>query len=359
MSMEFVPKIGITTGDINGIGPEVLLKALHTHRVNKVCIPVLYGSGKHLSKYKNLVGMPAWQYTHVQEPAQAQQKNFNLINCLKGEYFELTPGKSDPKAGQLAFDSLARATEDLKAGKIDALVTAPISKENIQSDAFRFPGHTEYLAQAFDQKDVLMFMISDLLRIGVVTGHVPLDGVKKGLTREAITSKLKIMLHSLRVDFGIVKPKIAVLGLNPHAGENGLLGEDEQQVIQPVIEQFKNKGHLVFGPFPTDGFFASDNFRKFDAILAMYHDQGLTPFKMLAFDTGVNFTAGLPGVRTSPDHGTGYDIAGKNLADPGSMLHAIYAAADISRQRQEYYELDKNALKHQKIDIDNLKKEKH
>lgn len=357
--MEFIPRIGITTGDVNGIGPEVLLKALNTQRVNKICVPVLYGSGKHFSKYKNLVGMPGWQYTHIQDPTQAQQKNFNLINCLKGEYFDLTPGVLDPQAGQLAFDSLTRATEDLKSGRIDALVTAPISKENIQSESFKFPGHTEYLAQAFDQKDVLMFMISDHLRIGVVTGHIPLEGVKKVLSREAISSKLKIMIHSLKADFGISKPKIAVLGLNPHAGENGLLGDDEKQVISPVIEQYKNKGHLVFGPFPTDGFFASDNFTKFDAILAMYHDQGLTPFKMLAFDTGVNFTAGLPGVRTSPDHGTGFDIAGKNVADPGSMLHAIYAAADISRQRNEYTELDKNSLKHQKIDIENLKKEKY
>ncbi len=357
--MEFIPKIGITAGDINGIGPEVLLKALNTHRVNKICIPVIYGSGKHLSKYKNLVGMQNWQYTHVQDITQVQQKNFNLINCLKGEYFELTPGKMDPRAGQLAFDSLAKATEDLKNGRIDALVTAPISKENIQSESFKFPGHTEYLAQAFDKKDVLMFMISENLRIGVVTGHIPLDKVKKVLTREAIVSKLDLMLHSLKMDFGIAKPRIAVLGLNPHAGENGLLGDEEKQVITPVIEQYKNKGHLVFGPFPTDGFFASDNFTRFDAILAMYHDQGLTPFKMLAFDTGVNFTAGIPGVRTSPDHGTGFDIAGKNLADPGSMLHAIYAAADISRQRQEYIELDRNSLKHQKIDIENLKKEKH
>lgn len=357
--MEFIPKIGITTGDVNGIGPEVLLKALNSHRVNKICIPVLYGSGKHLSKYKNLVGMPNWQYTHIQDASQAQQKNFNLINCLKGDYFDLDPGKQDPKAGQLAFESLEKATQDLKNGKIDALVTAPISKENIQSESFKFPGHTEYLAQAFDKKDVLMFMVSENLRIGVVTGHIPLDKVKKLLNREAIASKLDIMIHSLKVDFGITKPKIAVLGLNPHAGENGLLGDEEKQVINPVIEQYKNKGHLVFGPFPTDGFFASDNFTRFDAILAMYHDQGLTPFKMLAFDTGVNFTAGIMGVRTSPDHGTGFDIAGKNEADAGSMLHAIYAAVDISRQRHEYVELESNALKHQKIDIENLKKEKH
>lgn len=357
--MEFIPKIGITIGDINGIGPEVLLKALNTHRINKICIPIIYGSGKHLSKYKGLVDMPNWQYTNIQEPSQAIQKNFSLVNTFKGEFFDLQPGVKNPKAGKLAFDSLAKATEDLKAGKIDALVTAPISKENIQSDSFKFPGHTEYLAEAFDKKDVLMFMISDKLRIGVVTGHIPLDKVKSALTKEQITSKLNIMLNSLKIDFGISKPKIAVLGLNPHAGENGLLGDDENKVISPVIENFKNKGHLVAGPFPTDGFFAADTFTKFDAILAMYHDQGLTPFKMMAFDTGVNFTAGILGIRTSPDHGTGFDIAGKNLADSSSMLHAIYAAVDIAKQRNEYIGLESNSLKHQKIDIDSLKKEKY
>jgi 4-hydroxythreonine-4-phosphate dehydrogenase len=357
--MEFIPKIGITLGDVNGIGPEVLLKALGTLRVNKICIPIIYGSGKHLSKYKNLVGLQNWQYTTIQEPVQAQQKHANLINCAKGEYFEIAPGTLDPRAGKLAFECLARATADLREGKIDAMVTAPISKENIQSEDFKFPGHTEYLAQAFDKKDVLMFMIAENLRIGVVTGHIPLDQVKKVLTKEAIASKLDLMLNSLKVDFGIPKPKIAVLGLNPHAGENGLLGDEEKRVISPAIEEFKKKGHLVFGPFPTDGFFAADTFKKYDAILGMYHDQGLTPFKMLAFDTGVNFTAGIMGIRTSPDHGTGFDIAGKNLADPGSMLHAIYAAADISRKRQEYISLEKNSLKHQKIDIDNLKKEKN
>ncbi len=357
--MEFIPKIGITIGDVNGIGPEVLLKALSTNRVNKICIPVLYGSGKHLSKYKNAVGLGNWQYANVSDASQASQKNANLINCLKGEYFELELGRKDSKAGRLAFDCLLRATEDLKANKIDALVTAPINKDNIQSESFKFPGHTEFLAQAFDKKDVLMFMISEGLKIGVVTGHIPLDQVKKALTPELISSKLDIMINSLKIDFGINKPKIAVLGLNPHAGENGLLGDDENKVISPVIEKFKNKGHLIFGPFPTDGFFASDTFTKFDAILAMYHDQGLTPFKMLAFDTGVNFTAGIMGIRTSPDHGTGFDIAGKNVADSGSMLHAIYAAVDIAKQRHEYVELESNSIKHEKIDIDSLKKEKH
>lgn len=357
--MDFIPKIGITLGDVNGIGPEVLLKALSHQHINKICIPIIYGSGKHLSKYKNLVNLPQWQYVSVQDPSQAVQKNHNLINCLKGDFFELEIGKSSPKAGKLAFDCLARATDDLKKGKIDAMVTAPISKENIQNEQFTFPGHTEYLAAAFDKKQVLMFMVSDTLKIGVVTGHIPLEDVKKSLTKEAITSKLNIMYSSLQIDFGIPKPKIAVLGLNPHAGENGLLGDHENKIIAPVIESFKQSGKLVLGPFSTDGFFASDSLQKYDAVLAMYHDQGLTPFKMMAFDTGVNFTAGLMGVRTSPDHGTAFDIAGKNIADPGSMLHAIYAAVDISKTRHEYVELEKNALKHQKIDIDSLKKEKH
>ena len=359
MENEYLPKIGITIGDINGIGPEVLLKALATQRVNKICIPIIYGSGKHLSKYKQSLDLHNWQYIGITEPKQGLQKNANLINCLKGEYFEVEYGKKDPKAGQLAFECLRRATEDLKKGNIDALVTAPISKENIQSESFKFPGHTEYLAQQFEKDQVLMFMISDDLRIGVVTGHVPIDQVKKKLTKELISAKLKIMLESLKIDFGIQKPKIAVLGLNPHAGENGLLGDDELKIINPVIEEFKNAGNLVMGPFPTDGFFATGNFKKFDGILAMYHDQGLTPFKMLAFDTGVNFTAGIMGIRTSPDHGTGFDIAGKNQADESSMLHAIYAAVDISKKRKEYIELESKSLKHQKIDIESLRKEKN
>lgn len=359
MNSDFLPKVGITIGDINGIGPEVLLKALATGRVNKICTPIIYGSGKHLNKYKNIINMGSWMYSGINEAEQALQKNANLINCAKGDYFELEIGKIDKNAGTLAFDSLQRATQDLKEGKIDALVTAPISKENIQSETFKFPGHTEYLAHEFDKKEVLMFMISEELRMGVVTGHIPLEEVKKKLNPEAITSKLNLMLTSLKIDFGIIKPKIAVLGLNPHAGENGLLGEEEKKFINPTIKKFKDKGHLIFGSFPTDGFFATGQYKNYDAILAMYHDQGLTPFKMIAFETGVNFTAGLMGIRTSPDHGTGYDIAGKNTADCSSMLHAIYAAVDISKRRNEYIELEKNALKHQKIDIEGLRKEKH
>lgn len=359
MDSENLPKVGISIGDINGIGPEVLLKALATNRLSKVCNIIIYGSGKHLSKYKYSVDMPNWQYTNINEAKQANAKNVNLINCFKDDYFELEYGKKDSKAGKLAFDCLERATKDLKSGEIDALVTAPISKETIQSPDFKFPGHTEYLAAQFEKDDVLMFMVSDDVRVGVVTGHVPINEVKAKLNKKVISSKLKLMMDSLRIDFGIQKPKIAVLGLNPHAGENGLLGSEEKEIINPVIEEMKKTGNLVFGPFPTDGFFANGAYRKYDGILAMYHDQGLTPFKMISFENGVNFTAGLMGVRTSPDHGTAFDIAGQNKADANSMLEAIYLASDIAKRRKEYIELESNSIKHQKIDIDSLKKEKY
>ncbi len=359
MENEYLPNIGISIGDVNGIGPEVILKALQTGRINKICNPIIYGSGKHLSKYKHLVDMRDWQYVNIPNAKQANPKQTNLINCFKGDFFELEPGKVVPKAGQLAFESLKRAAEDLKKGEIDALVTAPLSKDNTQGPEFNFPGHTEYLAHVFEKKEVLMLMISDQLRIAVATGHIPLQDVKKYLSKELIVGKVKMLIESLKQDFWIQKPKIAVLGLNPHAGENGLLGKEEQEIINPALEELRKKGNLVFGPFPTDGFFASNQWKQYDAVLAMYHDQGLTPFKMLAFETGVNFTAGLPGVRTSPDHGTAFDIAGKNIADPSSMLHAIYAAIDIAKSRKESADLEKKSIKHQKIDLDSLKKEKH
>ncbi|NBA84133.1 4-hydroxythreonine-4-phosphate dehydrogenase PdxA [Emticicia sp. CRIBPO] len=359
MENEYLPNIGISIGDINGIGPEVILKALHTGRINKICNPIIYGSGKHLSKYKHLVDMRDWQYVNIPHAKQANSKQVSLINCLKGEFFELNPGKIDPKAGQLAFESLKRAAEDLKKGEIDALVTAPLSKDNTQGPEFNFPGHTEYLAHVFEKKDVLMFMVSEQLKMGVVTGHIPLEEVKRKLSKEGIIRKTMMIIDSLKNDFWIQKPKVAILGLNPHAGENGLLGKEENEIINPAINEMKKKGNLVFGPFPTDGFFATNQWKQYDAVLAMYHDQGLTPFKMLAFETGVNFTVGLPGVRTSPDHGTAFDIAGKNIADPTSMLHAIYTAIDIAKTRKESIELDKRSLKHQKIDIDSLKKEKN
>lgn len=344
MDGDNIPKIGISIGDINGIGPEVIIKALSQKSILKICTPIIYGSGKHLSKYKSLLGFNDWQFSSIQNTKQLNRKQINLVNCYQGPTFEVSLGAIKKEAGQLAFQALKRATEDLKSGHIDALVTAPISKDNTQGDGFDFPGHTEFLANAFETEEVLMFLVSEGLKMGVVTGHVPLDQVKKSITKQQVTKKLELMLASLKTDFSIQKPKIAVLGLNPHAGENGLLGKEEKEVINPVVEEFRKKGNLVFGSFPTDGFFATEQWKQYDAVLAMYHDQGLTPFKMLAFDSGVNFTAGFSAVRTSPDHGTAFDLAGKNEAESGSMLQAIFYAVDIYKNRKELKELNENAI---------------
>jgi 4-hydroxythreonine-4-phosphate dehydrogenase len=350
MNNEFLPTLGITIGDINGIGPEVIIKSLVDQTILKHCNIIIYGSSRHLTKYKQEIGFNDFQFLTIKEPKQAAQKKINLINCYEGDYFELHLGQIRPEAGKLAFQSLAKATEDLKNGFLEAIITAPISKDNIQSEEFKFPGHTEYLADAFGQDEALMFMVSEDLKMAVVTGHVPLEGVKKNITKKQIEKKLKLLIQSLKIDFNIQKPKIAVLGLNPHAGENGVLGSEEIELINPVLEEFKAKGELVFGPFPSDGFFGNVQWKKYDGVLAMYHDQGLTPFKMIAFDSGVNYTAGLPFIRTSPDHGTAFDIAGKNTADPGSMLNAIYYALDIWRKRTENEDLVHNAIKPMKID---------
>jgi 4-hydroxythreonine-4-phosphate dehydrogenase len=339
------PIIGITLGDYNGVGPEVILKVLHNNQLNRICTPVVYGSMRLLNRYRSQLEMKDWNLFGAQKVEATNPKMTNVITCWQDPQEDIQPGKVTPDAGKKAFESLKRAVEDLKEGKLDALVTAPINKNNIQSEAFKFPGHTEYLAEAFGVKEPLMFMVSDVLRVGVVTGHVSLREVAEHITKEKIVVKLQAMIKSLRGDFGIRKPRIAVLGLNPHAGENGLLGKEEQDIIEPAIKELKNKGQLIYGPYPADGFFAAQTYRKFDAVLAMYHDQGLTPFKTIAFNDGVNFTAGLPIVRTSPDHGTAYDIAGKNTADETSMRQAIFTAIDIVRQRKEQAELEKNALK--------------
>ncbi|AWV96999.1 4-hydroxythreonine-4-phosphate dehydrogenase PdxA [Arcticibacterium luteifluviistationis] len=349
MEGDNIPRIGISIGDINGIGPEVIIKALSSSSINKICTPVIYGSAKHLSKYKNLLGYNDWLFSTVQNTRQLNKKQINLINCYEGPNFELSLGTVQKEAGQLAFQALDRATQDLKNGYIEALVTAPISKDNTQGEGFKFPGHTEYLANEFQAEEVLMFLVSEELRLGVVTGHIPIEQVKKNITKKQIKAKLDLMLNSLKVDFKIQKPKIAVLGLNPHAGENGLLGKEEIEIIEPLINEYRKKGTLVFGTFPSDGFFATQQWKQFDAVLAMYHDQGLTPFKMLAFDSGVNFTAGLSAVRTSPDHGTAFDLAGKGEADSGSMLHAIFSAVEIYKNRAEYKELTENAISPVKI----------
>lgn len=337
--------IGISLGDYNGIGPEVILKALQHNRMQRICTPVIYGSMRILNRYRNILNLKDWNLNGIQNIGQASHKLTNVLTCWNDQNHEIQPGKVTAEAGHAAFACLQRAVEDLKAGKIDALVTAPINKHNIQSEEFAFPGHTEFLAHAFGVEDNLMFMVSETLRVGVVTGHIPLGRVRSSVTRERIMQKLSLMYQSLKQDFGIQKPKIALLGLNPHAGEEGLLGQEENEVIKPLMEEVREQGQLIYGPYPADGFFGTRSYRKFDAVLAMYHDQGLIPFKAIAFEEGVNFTAGLPIVRTSPDHGTAYDIAGKNLADETSMVQAIYLACDVARRRKEYHDLEANALK--------------
>lgn len=328
------PIIAISIGDINGIGPEVTIKALSDSRVIRSFVPVIYADGRILSYYKKLLKTDSFSYNQIKDLKQVHTKKVNVLN-LTEDSIDINPGTVSKEAGSYAVTSLERAMEDLQAGKVDALVTSPLSKDNSQSDAFQYPGHTEYLTAKDGASESLMFLISEGLRVGVATGHIPLKEVPVKLTKELIRSKLTTMIHSLKKDFGIKKPRVAVLGLNPHAGENGLLGNEEELIIAPIITELKEKGHLVFGPFASDGFFGSPSFKGFDGILAMYHDQGLTPFKSMAFDTGVNFTAGLSFVRTSPDHGTAYGMAGKGMASEHSMRNAMYAAADIVKARRE------------------------
>jgi 4-hydroxythreonine-4-phosphate dehydrogenase len=310
------PNIGITIGDFNGVGPELIIKILQDTRINNICTPIIYGSGKILTKYKRLLDIEQFNYHQYNPNSYLNEKKPNVINCWQ-DNFEVNPGKVTKEAGKCAFLALEKATEDLKSGFLDGLVTCPINKSNIQSEEFKFPGHTEYLATKMEVKENLMLLCSDTLRVAVVTGHVPVSQIK--ITKEAVHTKLTLLYESLKKDFGISRPKIAVLGLNPHAGEEGLLGSEDKEIIQPVITEFHKKGKLVYGPFPADGFFGMYSHTKFDAVLAMYHDQGLIPFKTLAFEKGVNFTAGMPTVRTSPDHGTAYDIAGKGIASEVSL----------------------------------------
>lgn len=328
------PVVGITLGDINGIGPEVVIKALADDRILDMITPVIYGSSKVLSYYRKAMRINDFNYFQLQEGEQASPDKVNVVNCWQ-EMIEISMGQETPEGGRAALMALQKATDHLQKGIIEGVVTAPINKNNIQTEEFRFPGHTEYFTETFQAKDSLMLLCSEDLRVGVVTGHIPLKEVSSRLTKEKLRSKLMILDKCLHKDFGIGKPKIAVLGLNPHAGEGGLLGTEEQEIILPVINELKEKGKLIYGPFPADGFFGNEQQKKFDGILAMYHDQGLIPFKTLAFESGVNYTAGLPIVRTSPDHGTAYDITGKNLASEQSIREAIYLACDIIRKRKE------------------------
>jgi 4-hydroxythreonine-4-phosphate dehydrogenase len=296
--------------------------------------PVIYGSSKVISFYKKLLNIEEFNYSQVKSRGQFAFKSINVVNVWE-DALEVVPGKPSKESGRASFLALRQACEEMRDGMIDALVTAPIDKNAAHHDEFPFKGHTAYLTQFFGSADSLMFMVSDNLRIGVVTDHVTIAEVTPLITKERLESKLKLMDQSLRKDFGINKPRIAVLGLNPHAGDGGLIGKEDDQIIKPVVQEQRNKGRLVFGPFPADGFFGTSQYTKYDGILAMYHDQGLVPFKAIAFESGVNFTAGLPVVRTSPDHGTAFSIAGKNQANESSLREAIYRACDILKQRGE------------------------
>lgn len=333
-STDAKPRIGITLGDINGIGPEVVIKALSDHRIMSLFTPVVYGSGRVISFYKKQLNNEELNYTQVKTKGQFIPRQLNLVNCWD-DVIEIVPGKASKETGKAALLSLQKACEELKEGLIDALVTAPIDKHSIHSEEFPFKGHTEFLTQYFGASESLMLLVGNTLRVGLVTEHVAVSEIAGLITRERVEAKLKLMEHSLRNDFGINKPRIAILGLNPHAGDEGLIGTEEEQILKPIVNDWRNKGKLVSGPFPADGFFASAQYTKFDGILAMYHDQGLIPFKTLAFENGVNFTAGLPVIRTSPDHGTAYAIAGKNQADENSFREALFKACDIVQVRKE------------------------
>ncbi|HVW13008.1 MAG TPA: 4-hydroxythreonine-4-phosphate dehydrogenase PdxA [Mucilaginibacter sp.] len=344
-------KIGISIGDVNGIGLEVIIKTLADNKIYDYCTPIVYGQTKIASFHRRTTGINELNFHVINHPGQAQQRKANMINCWE-EDVKIDLGEINETGGKYAFLSLQRATNDLVNGDIDALVTAPINKDNIQSEEFKFPGHTEYLQERAGATDVLMFLVSESLRVGVVTGHIPLKTVAGNITTEKILAKLKLMDASLRQDFWIRKPRIAVLGLNPHAGDNGLIGNEEQEIVIPAINEAKANDILAFGPYPADGFFANDSYRKFDAVLAMYHDQGLIPFKQLVFESGVNFTAGLNFVRTSPDHGTAYDIAGKNEASATSFREALFTAIHIVKNRRENAVLTENPLTFTKLSRD-------
>ncbi len=331
--------VGITQGDGNGIGYEVIIKAFADERMLDMCTPVIYGSSKVFGFYRKQIHNLEQMNTNVISSARdAHPKRINIVNCLPDNVF-VEPGQATPESAKSAMTALENAVRDIREGFIDVLVTAPINKRAMVSEGFGYTGHTEYLEHEFNVEEGLMIMICDQLKVAVATGHIPLKEVPGCLSSELILKKLRIMKSSLQRDFGVDVPKIAVLGLNPHCGDGGLLGDEEQNVILPAVKAANEEGILAFGPYSPDGFFGLGNWSRFDATLAMYHDQGLIPFKALAFERGVNYTAGLPVVRTSPDHGTAYDMAGRDMADPRSMIASIYAAIDIFAHRQAYDEL--------------------
>ncbi len=337
-------RVGISVGDLNGVGVEIILKTFERTGMYDFCTPILFASTKVVSFQKKILKVNT-PINGIEHPSEAIHGKFNLVNVWK-EGVNIEYGKSTETAGKYALESLKAATEALKNEEIDVLVTAPINKNNIQSEEFKFPGHTEYLAESLNGES-LMLMISDDLRVGVVTGHIPVSKISENITKELIISKVKLVNTTLIQDFGISKPRIAVLGLNPHNGDKGVIGMEEEEIIKPAIQEMFDGGVVVFGPYAADGFFGTDNYKNFDAIVGMYHDQALIPFKSLSFNSGVNYTAGLNKIRTSPDHGTAYEIAGKGIADIKSFEESVFKAIQIYCTRNEYLGLKDNSLKKQ------------
>lgn len=350
MSTNRKPTVGITQGDGNGIGYEVIIKALADPRILDSFTPVIYGSSKIFGFYKKLIHEIGQLDTNIISSAKdARPKRINIVNCLPDNIF-VEPGQPTAESAKAAITSLEAAVRDIREGDIDVLVTAPINKKAMVSEGFGYTGHTEFLQSSFGVKDIAMFMVSDSLKVGVVTGHIPLKDVASSISEEKILSKLRLLKASLKRDFCVDEPRIAVLSLNPHSGDGGLLGSEEQEIIIPAIEKAQDEGIMAFGPFSPDGFFGLGKYSDFDATLAMYHDQGLEPFKALAFEDGVNYTAGLPIVRTSPDHGTAYEMAGRDEANPLSMRSAIFKAIDIFRNRQAYDALQEGKMEEKRLE---------
>ena len=342
-------RIGITQGDINGVGYEVILKTFSDPTMLELCTPIIYGSPKVAAYHRKALDVQA-NFSIINSASEAGYNRLSVVNCTDDEV-KVEFSKPDPEAGKAALGALERAIEEYREGLIDVIVTAPINKHTIQSEEFSFPGHTEYLERRLGNgQKALMILLNDTLRVALVSGHVPVSKVSSVVTKETILEKLQIFEQSLRQDFCVVKPRIAVLALNPHAGDGGLLGTEEIEIIKPAIQEANAKGMLCFGPYPADGFFGTGHYRQFDGVLAMYHDQGLAPFKAIAMEDGVNYTAGLPVVRTSPDHGTAYDIAGQNRADEQSFRHALYLAIDVFRNRSFYKEITASPLRKQYFD---------
>ena len=344
MQHQHKPLIGITCGDINGIGLEIIIKTFSDQRILEQCTPILFASTKLINFYRKGATDNTFNFQSIKDFTKINHKQVNVFNCWEEEV-AVTPGQLNETGGQYAVKSLQAAMQALQEGHIQGIVTAPIHKKNVQSEAFNFTGHTPYLKAVSGAEDVLMLLYAGNLRVALVTEHLPVKDVATTLSKAGIHSKLRLLHQSLRRDFGIDKPKIAVLGLNPHAGDEGLIGNEEENIIKPVIKEAKQKGVLVYGPYSADAFFARHSYLQFDAVLAMYHDQGLIPFKTIAADEGVNFTAGLSFVRTSPDHGTAFDIAGKNMADPASFITAVFECVDIINRRNDYDERNKNPLR--------------